>query len=79
MVNNKELEPIGGTISVVNVPVAMLTASNMPMRDCMAMAAMQGLMGRDWSHLKEDAELFTLWAQSSYFAADAMLAAREQK
>jgi len=80
VVNNKELEPIGGTISVVNVPVAMLTASNMPMRDCMAMAAMQGLMSRDWSHLKvTDAELFTVWAQSSYFAADAMLAAREQK
>ena len=80
MVDIKKLEPIGGTISVVNVPVAMLTASNMPMRDCMAMAAMQGLMSRDWSHLKvTDAELFTVWAQSSYFAADAMLAAREQK
>lgn len=80
MVNNKELEPIGGTISVVNLPVAMLTASNMPMRDYFAAKAMHGLMGRDWSHLKvTDAELFTLWAQSSYFAADAMLAAREQK
>lgn len=44
MVNNKELEPIGGTISVVNLPVAMLTASNMPMRDCIAMAAMQALI-----------------------------------
>ena len=79
MVNNKELEPIGGTISVVNVPVAMLTASNMPMRDYFAAKAMHGLMGRDWSHLKEDAELFTIWAQSAYFAADAMLIAREQK
>ena len=80
MVDIKELEPIGGTISVVNVPVAMLTASNMPMRDCMAMAAMQGLMGRDWSYHKgTDAELITIWAQSAYFASDAMLKAREQK
>ena len=54
--------------------------AGMTLRDYFAAKAMQGLMGRDWSHLKvTDAELFTLWAQSSYFAADAMLAAREQK
>ena len=42
--NTKVLGPTGGTISVVDVPVPHLTASNMPMRDRIAMAAMQALM-----------------------------------
>lgn len=71
MVDIKKLEPIGGTISVVNVPVAMLTASNMPMRDCMAMAAMQALL----THRVSCPER----AKDAYRIADAMLAAREQK
>ena len=72
MVTNKELEPIGGTVSVVNVPVFQLTASNMPMRDCMAMAAMQALLS--WP---QESNITT--AQYAYIVADAMLAAREQK
>ncbi len=55
-------------------------STGMTLRDYFAAKAMQGLMGREWSHLKvTDAELFTVWAKGSYFAADAMLAAREQK
>ena len=74
MVDIKKLEPIGGTVSVVNLPVAMLTASNMPMRDCMAMAAMQAeLMGGVYEHD------FGITAKRAYKMADAMLAAREQK
>ena len=75
MVDIKKLEPIGGTISVVNVPVAMLTASNMPMRDCMAMAAMQAelMVGVIYKHD------FGITAKRAYSMADAMLAAREQK
>ncbi len=76
MVDIKKLEPVGGTISVVNVPVAMLTASNMPMRDCMAMAAMQGFMANKSNPMRFDPENDASWA---YTIADAMLAAREQK
>ena len=72
MVNNKELEPIGGTISVVNLPVVHLTASNMPMRDCIAMAAMQALITRIPMSGAER-------ARDAYTIADAMLRAREQK
>ena len=76
MVNNKELEPIGGTISVVNVPVVQLTASNMPMRDCMAMAAMQGLIQRGFT---EFGNRESAYANLAYLYADAMLRVREQK
>ena len=54
--------------------------AGMTLRDYFAAKAMHGLMGREWSHLKvADAELFAVWAKGSYFAADAMLNAREQK
>lgn len=76
MVDIKKLEPIGGTISVVNVPVAMLTASNMPMRDCMAMAAMQGLIQRGFT---EFGNRESAYANLAYVYADTMLRAREQK
>ena len=81
MVDIKELEPIGGTISVVNVPVAMLTASNMPMRDCMAMAAMTTMFYpaiRESIRTDEDLDCLEV-AGFAYQMADAMLAAREQK
>ena len=77
MVDIKKLEPIGGTISVVNLPVAMLTASNMPMRDYFAAKAMQGLL----ELTPQDKQQWTnkMIAETAYGMADAMLAAREQK
>jgi len=77
VVNNKELEPIGGTISVVNLPVAMLTASNMPMRDYFAAKAMQNQISNPLK-LGDD-EAHRLIAERSFRMADAMLIAREQK
>lgn len=62
------------------VPISTGYSEGMTLRDFFAAKAMQGLMGREWSHLKvADAELFAVWAKGSYFAADAMLVAREQK
>ena len=86
MVDIKKLEPVGGTISVVNVPVSMLTASNMPMRDYFAAKAMAALYTSQYEYeftgAAREPEFETLMnelAQDAYQMADAMLAAREQK
>ena len=76
MVEIKKLEPIGGTISVVNVPVAVLTASNMPMRDYFAAKAMLGILTAPHRKVKAGHGEVASYA---YSLADAMLAAREQK
>ncbi len=48
------------------------------LRDYFAAKAMQGFMGRSWSHIKvkDDYELLGRWAKSSYILADAMLKER---
>lgn len=51
----------------------------MTLRDYFAAKAMQGLMGRDWSHHKgTDQDLIDTWAWSAYAMADAMLEARKK-
>lgn len=49
----------------------------MTLRDYFAAKAMQGLMGRAWEEISAD-ELFSIWSNSAYAIADAMLKAREQ-
>lgn len=49
------------------------------LRDEFAMAALGGLLGRPWDHLDLDGKvLCSLWAESAYIFADAMLAARKE-
>ena len=48
----------------------------MLLRDYFAAAAVQGLIGRNWSHIEGDLETILQWAQSAYATADAMLAER---
>ncbi len=53
-------------------------ADGMTLRDYFAAKAMQGLMGRNWSHhAGTDEELIDVWARSAYAVADAMLKARQ--
>lgn len=75
MVDIKKLEPVGGTISVVKVPVSMLTASNMPMRDYFAAKAMAAILTDGSWH----GHTCSTTAETAYEMADAMLIAREQK
>jgi hypothetical protein len=52
--------------------------TGMTLRDYFAAKALQGLMGRDWSHHKGNVdELMKVWAVSAYALADSMLKARE--
>ena len=93
MVDIKKPELVGGTISVVNVPVAMLTASNMPMRDYFAAKASEEDI-KHWTPMgftvpvvrqrgdgkvvQHEPGMYSR-EQARYRFADAMLAAREQK
>lgn len=53
--------------------------AGMTLRDYFAAKALPGLMGRNWAfHKGTDEELMELWAQTAYFLADTMLAAREK-
>lgn len=46
-------------------------------RDYFAAHALQGLMGRDWSHIKEgDKSLLKIWAISAFALADEMMKSR---
>ena len=51
--------------------------NGMTLRDYFAAKAMQGLIGRSWEEVSAD-ELFSIWSNSAYAIADAMLKAREQ-
>jgi hypothetical protein len=51
--------------------------SGMTLRDYFAAKAMQGLIGRSWEEVSAD-ELFSIWSNSAYAIADAMLRARER-
>ena len=54
-------------------------ADGATLRDYFAAKAMNGLMGRDWSHINNDQEKINTWAVGAYACADAMLKAREAK
>jgi hypothetical protein len=53
--------------------------NGMFLRDYFAAKALHGLMGRDWSHMKnDDNEILKAWVTSSYAIADMMLAERDK-
>ena len=73
------MKDTGGPAFPVKTAMFDCTQPGMTLRDYFAAKAMQGLMGRNWSHhAGTDEELIDVWARSAYAVADAMLKARNQ-
>lgn len=52
-------------------------SEGMSLRDYFAASVMSGLLLRDWSHIQNDIEKITVWANAAYAVADSMMKARE--